>query len=72
MTHLSGEFTQILMEESYRYKTIKIKVIYIRESLNILNERDDQNYEENEGATKPARLHLRKLEQGYMREEEEN
>ena len=35
---------------------------------------EDQNYVENEGETKPTG-HLRKLEQGYMkeqREEEEN
>ena len=39
------------------------KTTYI-ESLNTLDDREDQNYEENEGATKPTEVHLRKLEQG--------
>ena len=30
---------------------------------------EDQNYVGNEGATKPTGVHLRKLEQGYMKEQ---
>ena len=33
------------------------------ESLNTLNDREDQNYEKNKRATKPTGVHLRKLEQ---------
>ena len=41
------------------------------ESLNILDKREDQNYEENEGAIKSKEVHLRKLEQEYMKEQRE-
>ena len=41
------------------------------ESLNTLDYREDQNYDENEGATEPTGVHLRKLEQGYMKEQRE-
>ena len=45
------------------------------QSQNTLDDREDQNYVGNKGATKPTGVHLRKLEQGYMnkqRELEEN
>ena len=32
---------------------------------------EDQSYEENKGAIKPTGVHLRKLEQGYMKEQRE-
>ena len=41
------------------------------ESLNTLDDREDQNYEENKGTTKPTGLHLIKLEQCYMGEHRE-
>ena len=40
------------------------------ESLNTLNDREDQNYEENEGSTKPTGVYLRKMEKEYMKEAE--
>ena len=33
--------------------------------------KEDQNYEESEGATKPTRAHLGKLEQGNIKEQRE-
>ena len=48
----------------------KSNTTYI-ESLNTLDDREDQNYEENKRATKPTRVHLRKLEQGYIKEQKE-
>ena len=42
------------------------------ESLNTLDDREDQNYEENVRATKPVGVHQRKQVQEYMREVEEN
>ena len=39
------------------------------ESLNTLDDRKNQNYKKNEGATKPKGIHLRKLEQEYMKEQ---
>ena len=35
------------------------------ESLNTMNDREDQNCEEKGGATKPTEVHLGKLEQGF-------
>ena len=42
------------------------------ESLNTLDNREDQNYVGNEGAIKPTGVHLRKLEQVYMKEQMEH
>ena len=41
------------------------------QSLNILDDREDQNYVGNEGSTKPPGVCLRKLKQGYMKEQRE-
>ena len=41
------------------------------ESWNTLDDREDHNYEENEGATKLTGLYLRKLEQRCMKEQRE-
>ena len=40
-------------------------------SLNILDDRENQKYVGNECTTKPTRVRLRKLEQGYMKEQKE-
>ena len=40
-------------------------------SLNTLDNRENQNYVGNEGATKPTEVQLRKLEQGYMKKQRE-
>ena len=39
------------------------------ESLNTLDNRDDQNYKENKEETTPTGVQLKKLEQGYMKEQ---
>ena len=39
------------------------------ESLNNLDDREDKNFVINEGTTKPTGVHLRKREQGYMKEQ---
>ena len=49
---------------------MRSNITYI-ESLNTLDDREDQNYEENEGAIKSKEVHLRKLEQEYMKEQRE-
>ena len=41
------------------------------ESLNTLDDREDQNYEENERSIKPSGVYLRKLEQRYMEKQKE-
>ena len=41
------------------------------ESLNTLGNREDQNYVGNERTTKPTGIHLRKLEQSYMKKQRE-
>ena len=41
---------------------LRINITYTK-SLNTLDDRKDQSYEENEGATKPTGVHLRKQEQ---------
>ena len=38
-------------------------------SLITIDDRDDQNYEEDKGATKLTGVHLRKLEQEYIKEQ---
>ena len=40
-------------------------------SLNTLDDREDQNYEENEGATRPTQVNLKKLDQRYGKEQRE-
>ena len=46
-----------------------MNIIHIKytEYLNNLYGREDKNYEENEGASKPTGVHQRKLEQRYMK-----
>ena len=39
------------------------------ESLHTLDDREDQNYVSNKGATKQIGVHLRKLEKGYIKEQ---
>ena len=41
------------------------------ESLYTLDDREGKNYEENKEAIKPTEVHLRKQEQGYMKEQRE-
>ena len=40
-----------------------------KDSLKTLDEREGQNYVGNKGATKLTGAHLRKMEQGYMKEQ---
>ena len=40
-------------------------------TLNSLDARENQIYVENNGATKPTGVNLRKMEQGYMKEQRE-
>ena len=47
---------------------LKNKTTYT-ESLNTLDDREDQNYEKIKGATKPTGVHLIKLEQGYIKKQ---
>ena len=51
----------------FLYK-LRSNTTYI-ESQNTLNDGVDQNYKENERATKPTGVHLKKLGQGYMNEQ---
>ena len=39
------------------------------QSLNTMDDRENRNYVRNEEATTPTGVHLRKLKQGYMREQ---
>ena len=39
--------------------------------LNTLENRKDQKYEENKAVTKPTEIHMRKLEQGYFKEQKD-
>ena len=41
------------------------------ETLNTLDDREDQNYEENQRSIKTMGVYLRKLEQRYMEEQKE-
>ena len=38
------------------------------ESLNTVDDKEDEYYEINEGATKPSGVRMRKLKQGYLKE----
>ena len=49
---------------------LKSNTSYI-ETLNTLDDREDQNYEENERSIKPSGVYLRKLEQRYMEKQKE-
>ena len=49
---------------------IKSNTSYI-ETLNTLDDREDQNYEENERSIKPTGVYLRRLEQRYMEKQRE-
>ena len=51
-----------------RKKELELRFLYA-ESLNTLDDREDQNYKENEGAAKPTGIHLRKLKKGYVKEQ---
>ena len=51
----------------FLYK-LRSNTIYA-ESLNSLDDREGLNYEENKGATRPTEVHLRKLEQRYIKEQ---
>ena len=53
----------------FLYK-VKINSTYA-ESLNTLDDRNDQNYKENERATKPREVYLRRLKRRYMEEQKE-
>ena len=53
----------------FLYK-LKINSSYI-ETLNTLDENEDQNYRENERLIKPTGVHLGRLEQRYMVEKKE-
>ena len=44
----------------FLYK-LRSSTTYI-ETINTFDDREDQNYEENKGATRPTEVHLRKLE----------
>ena len=44
---------------------LKSNISYI-ETLNTLDDREDQNYEENERSIKPTGMYLKRLEQKYM------
>ena len=41
------------------------------ETLNTLDDREDQNYKENEKSIKPMIVYLRRLEQRYLEEQKE-
>ena len=49
---------------------LKSNTLYI-ETLNTLDDRENQNYEENERSIKPTGVYLRRLEERYMEERKE-
>ena len=44
-----------------------LKLRFLYEKKHHIDHREDQNYKENKEATKPTGVHIRKLEQSYMK-----